>query len=66
MAFYTRYRSYINFNNKIKENNMAKGKTHYLPNGKVYTGSTHKTDGKLMSGAKHTTTSKLLSHTKKK
>ena len=45
---------------------MAKGKTHYLPNGKVYTGSTHKTDGKLMSGAKHTTTSKLLSHTKKK
>tara|TARA_R110000765_G_scaffold216688_2_gene321329 strand:- start:3746 stop:4081 length:336 start_codon:yes stop_codon:yes gene_type:complete len=24
MAFYTRYRSYINFNNKIKENNMAR------------------------------------------
>jgi|TARA_R110002167_G_scaffold134288_1_gene319758 hypothetical protein len=45
---------------------MAKGKLHYLPNGKIYTGATHKTNGELMSGAKHTATSKFLSHTKKK
>ena len=45
---------------------MAKGKPHYLPNGKTYTGATHKAGGKLMSGAKHTATSKFLSHTKKK
>jgi hypothetical protein len=45
---------------------MAKGKPHYLPSGKTYTGATHKAGGKLMSGAKHTTTSKFLSHTRKK
>ena len=42
---------------------MAKNKTHYLPNGKVYTGKTHKTGKTLMTGAKHTLTSKVLSHT---
>jgi len=45
---------------------MAKNKTHYLPNGKVYTGLTHKTNGKLMSGATHTKTSKMLTHAKPK
>jgi hypothetical protein len=45
---------------------MTKDKTHYLPSGAVYTGSTHKTNGKLMTGAKHTKTSKMLSHTKPK
>ena len=45
---------------------MAKNKPHFLPNGKEYKGSTHKTKtGKLMSGAKHTKTSKNLSHSKK-
>jgi hypothetical protein len=37
---------------------MAKGKPHYLPNGELYTGPTHKTNGKLMTGAKHTKNSK--------
>ena len=45
---------------------MAKDKPHFLPDGKRYTGPTHKTDGKLMTGAKHTAASKNLSHTKKK
>ena len=40
---------------------MAKGKPHYLPNGELYTGPTHKTNGKLMTEA-----SKMLSHTKPK
>jgi hypothetical protein len=39
-----------------------KGVTHYLPNGKAYTGKTHKTNGKVMTGAKHTPSSKPLSH----
>ena len=40
-----------------------KGVTHYLPNGKAYTGKTHKhTSGKLMTGAKHTASSKPLTH----
>jgi len=45
---------------------MSKEKTHYLPDGKVYKGPTHKEDDKLMTGAKHTPTSKFLSHTPKK
>lgn len=42
---------------------MSKSKTHYLPNGKVYTGPTHKTGSTLMTGAKHTASSKKLTHT---
>jgi len=42
---------------------VTKQQTHYLPNGKVYKGETHKSDGVLMTGAKHTTSSKVLSHT---
>lgn len=42
---------------------MAKGSKHYLPSGKLYTGSTHKMDGKVHSGATHTAASKVLSHT---
>lgn len=45
---------------------MSAAKTHYLPNGKVYTGSTHKAGGVLMTGAKHTNESVTLSHTMKK
>jgi hypothetical protein len=41
---------------------MAKGVPHYLPNGKLYTGKTHKSNGKLMSGATHTASSKNLTH----
>ena len=44
-----------------------KGVTHYLKNGKAYTGKTHKhTSGKVMTGAKHTPSSKPLSHKKAK
>ena len=42
---------------------MAKGKPHYLPNGKLHTGATHKEEGVLMKGEKHTAASKKLSHT---
>lgn len=42
---------------------MSKNKTHYLPDGKVFKGETHKTGVKLMTGAKHTATSKVLTHT---
>jgi len=42
---------------------MSKTATHYLPNGKVYTGPMHKEGGVLMTGAKHTPASKVLSHT---
>ena len=42
---------------------MSKVKTHYLPNGKPYTGSTHKVGSTLMTGAKHTAQSKNLTHT---
>jgi hypothetical protein len=45
---------------------MAKGVPHYLPNGKLYKGKTHKTNGKLMSGATHTASSKYLTHKKSK
>jgi hypothetical protein len=42
---------------------MSKNKTHYLPDGKVYKGETHKAGSVLMTGAKHTATSKVLTHT---
>lgn len=42
---------------------MSKSATHYLPNGKVYTGKTHKTGSVLMTGEKHTAKSQKLSHT---
>jgi hypothetical protein len=42
---------------------MSKNKTHYLPDGKVYKGDTHKSGSVLMTGAKHSPTSKVLSHT---
>ena len=45
---------------------MAKGVAHYLPNGKLYTGKTHKVNDKLMSGATHTANSKVLTHKKPK
>lgn len=45
---------------------MSKTKPHYLPNGKLYKGETHKVGTKLMTGAKHTPTSKPLTHTKAK
>lgn len=42
---------------------MSKLQTHYLPDGKVYKGDTHKSGSVLMTGAKHTATSKVLTHT---
>lgn len=42
---------------------MSKQQTHYLPDGKVYKGETHKSGSVLMTGAKHTATSKVLTHT---
>jgi hypothetical protein len=45
---------------------MSKSQTHYLPDGKVYTGATHKAGKTLMTGEKHTKTSKVLKHTKPK
>ena len=42
---------------------MAKNQTHYLPNGKEYSGQTHKAGNVLMTGAKHTPSSKVLTHT---
>lgn len=44
---------------------MAVNTKHYLPNGKLWTGKTHKdAKGRVMSGATHTATSKYLTHTK--
>lgn len=43
-----------------------KGVPHYLPNGKLYTGATHKVGKTLMTGAKHTKASQVLTHTKVK
>jgi hypothetical protein len=40
-----------------------KGVPHYLPNGKLHTGKTHKTGSTLMTGEKHTAASKVLTHT---
>lgn len=45
---------------------MATKSKHYLPNGKLYTGATHKMDGKIHSGSTHTASSKLLSHSASK
>ena len=46
---------------------MAAGKPHYLPNGKLYKGATHKMkDGTLHTGAEHTASSQPLSHSPKK
>jgi len=45
---------------------MSKNQTHYLPDGKVYKGETHKVGSVLMTGAKHTPASKVLSHTQPK
>lgn len=42
---------------------MSATKIHYLPNGKVYTGATHKKGAMLMTGATHTASSQKLSHT---
>lgn len=42
---------------------MSKSQTHYLPDGKVYKGETHKAGSVLMTGVKHTATSKVLTHT---
>lgn len=42
---------------------MSKNATHYLPDGKVYIGPTHKTGSVLMTGKMHTAQSKKLSHT---
>lgn len=41
---------------------MAKASKHYLPDGKLYTGATHKMNGQVHSGATHTASSKVLSH----
>lgn len=43
-----------------------KNATHYLPNGKIYKGETHKSEGRLMSGKTHTAKSQFLTHTKPK
>ena len=45
---------------------MSKTVKHYLPNGKLHTGATHKMSGKILSGATHTASSKVLTHTKAK
>lgn len=45
---------------------MSKTKTHYLLNGKVYKGETHKSGSVLMTGIKHTASSKTLTHTQPK
>lgn len=42
---------------------MSKNQTHYLPDGKVYKGETHKVGSTLMTGAKHSASSKVLNHT---
>lgn len=42
---------------------MSKNQTHYLPDGKIYKGDTHKAGSVLMTGAKHSPSSKVLSHT---
>jgi hypothetical protein len=52
--------------NMHKDLIMSANKSHYLPNGKAYTGPTHKSGGSLMTGAKHTNESVTLSHTMKK
>lgn len=41
---------------------MSKSAKHYLPNGKLYTGPTHKMGKDLHTGKEHTSASKKLSH----
>jgi hypothetical protein len=41
---------------------MSKSKPHYLPDGKLYKGETHKAGSTLMTGAKHSASSKVLTH----
>ena len=41
---------------------MSKSAKHYLPNGKEYTGPTHKLGATIMTGAKHTDKSQKLGH----
>lgn len=41
---------------------MSKTSTHYLANGKVYSGPVHKDGSTIMTGAKHTLTSKTVTH----
>ena len=45
---------------------MSKDKLHYLPNGSLYKGETHKVGATLMTGAKHSASSKVLTHAPKK
>ena len=45
---------------------MSKDKPHYLPDGKLYKGDTHKVGSTLMTGAKHSASSKVLTHTQPK
>jgi hypothetical protein len=45
---------------------MSKDKPHYLPDGKLYKGDTHKVGSTLMTGAKHSASSKVLTHTPSK
>lgn len=42
---------------------MTKAAKHYLPNGKLYVGPTHKMGKEIHTGAKHTAASKKLTHT---
>ena len=41
---------------------MSKSSKHYLPNGKEYTGATHKMNGQVHTGATHSASSKVLKH----
>lgn len=41
---------------------MSKSSTHYLPNGKVYIGPTHKMGSAVHTGATHSSKSQKLSH----
>lgn len=41
---------------------MSKTAKHYLSNGKLHTGATHKMNGKIHSGATHTASSEVLTH----
>jgi len=45
---------------------MSKDKPHYLLDGKLYKGDTHKVGSTLMTGAKHSASSKVLTHTPSK
>jgi len=42
---------------------MSKTKPHYLPDGTLYKGPSHKTGTVVMTGEKHTPASKTLTHT---